>query len=282
MKPSAHSDSGSGPAVILLHGYPFDRSMWREQIDFLSTRGFRAIAPDLRGMGENVAPTSVGGSSRADHRLKSVPLNTMSDMAGDVAVLMDELKIDQAVICGLSMGGYVALDFVHLFPARVRALVLAGTRAPADNEQERQTRFQQVEQMLGKGMNGIAQGSLPKLLAPRTLAEKPDVVARLSKMILRADPQGAAAAQRGMAARRDYSDDLAEINIPTLVIVGRDDPIRPVADAEFMHDRIPSSQLEIIEDAAHMTNMEQPEVFNMALLGLLETFSNTAGASPPS
>lgn len=285
----AYSDIGSGPAVILLHGYPFDRSMWRKQIDFFSASGFRAIAPDLGGLGESVAQTSVCEPSTPNHRLKSVPLNearptitTMADMARDVAALMDELKIDQAAICGLSMGGYVVFEFIHLFPTRVNALILAGTRAPADNEQERQAREQQVEQMLAKGMSGIAEASLPKLLAPQTLAEKPEVVARVREMILRADPHGAAAAQRGMAARRDYSDDLSGINLPTLVIVGRDDPIRPVADAEFMHDRIRNSRLEIIEDAAHMTNMEQPEVFNRALVGFLEALANAAGASPPS
>jgi len=98
------------------------------------------------------------------------------------------------------------------------------------------------------------------------------VVARLREMILRADPQGAAAAQRGMAGRRDYSDD--PIDVPTLIIVGRDDPIRPVADAEFMHARIPGSRLEIIEDAAHMTNMEQPEIFNRALLDFLSRLTH--------
>ena len=266
----AYSDAGSGPAVILLHGYPFDRSMWREQIDFLSANGFRVVAPDLRGFGGVVAQTSVCEPSEIDYRPKSVSLTTMADMAGDIAALMDTLKIDHAVICGLSMGGYVAFEFVHLFPRRVQALVLAGTRAPADNEQERQARLQQVEQMLAKGMSGIAEASLPKLLAPRTLAEKPDVVSRLREMILRADPRGAAAAQRGMAARRDYSNELSNINIPTLVIVGRDDPIRPVADAKFMHDRIRESSLKIIEDAAHMTNMEQPEVFNQALKKFLD------------
>lgn len=254
-----YDDVGSGPAIILLHGYPFDRSMWREQIDFLSARGLRVVAPDLRGLGQTKATSKI---------------TTMVDMARDIAGLMDELKIDQAVICGLSMGGYVAFEFVHLFPTRVRALVLAGTRALADNEQERQARLQQVEQMIAKGMSGIAEASLPKLLAPPTFAEKPEVVTRVREMILRADPQGSAAAQRGMAARRDYSDDLADIEVPTLVIVGRDDPIRPVADAEFMHDRIPGSRLEIIEDAAHMTNMEQPEAFNRALFGfLLETWN---------
>jgi len=265
----AYTDRGSGPEIILLHGYPFDRSMWREQIDFLNSHGFRVLAPDLRGFGESVAPTSICVSSDTDYRPESVPLSPMEDMARDVSALMDELKIDQAAICGLSMGGYVAFEFVHLFPTRARALILAGTRAPADNEQERQARLQQVEQMLAKGMGGVAEASLPRLLAPRTLAEKPEVVTRLREMILRADPRGAAAAQRGMAARRDYSDDLAGIDAPTLVIVGRDDPIRPVADAEFMHDRIHESRLQIIEDAAHMTNMEQPSLFNEELLEFL-------------
>ena len=271
MVKSTYTDSGSGPAVVLLHGYPFDRSMWREQIDFLSTHGFRVVAPDLRGFGamsdklQFVADVDSHTQRQAEARRT---ITTMIDMARDVARLMDELKIDQASICGLSMGGYVAFEFAHLFPSRVRALVLAGTRAPADNEPEKQARAQQVEHMLAKGMNDIAEATLPKLLAPRTLAEKPEVVARMREMILRADPEGAAAAQRGMAARRDYSDDLPNINVPALVIVGRQDPIRPVADAEFMHRGLSNSRLEIIEDAAHMTNMEQPEIFNRAL----ETF----------
>jgi len=272
MMTSAYDDSGQGPAIVLLHGFPFNRSMWREQIDCLSARGYRVVAPDLRGFGEMSDNFRfVADADREPDRQAEAyrTITTMADMARDVFALMDELKIDQAVICGLSMGGYVAFEFAHLFPTRVKALVLAGTRAPADNEQERQARFQQVEQMLANGMSGIAEASPPKLLAPRTLAEKPEVVARLYEMILQSDPQGASAAQRGMAARRDYSDDLASMNVPTLVMVGRDDPIRPVADAEFMHDRIRDSRLEIIEDAAHMTNMEQPEVFNAALLNFL-------------
>ena len=276
----AFDDAGSGPAIIMLHGYPFDRSMWRDQIDFFSAHRYRVVAPDLRGFGESVGQISVGEPSEIDHRSKSVPLSTMQDLAGDVAALMDKLEIDQAVICGLSMGGYVAFDFVHLFPTRVKALVLAGTRAPADNEQERHVRFQQVEQMIATGMSGIAYASLPKLLAPRTLAEKPEVVARLREMILRADQQGAAAAQRGMAARRDYSGDLSTISVPTLIVVGRQDPIRPVVDSDFMQRGIRDSRLEILEDAAHMTNMEQPEVFNELLLRFTEEFSDLPSRVP--
>jgi 3-oxoadipate enol-lactonase len=116
----------------------------------------------------------------------------------------------------------------------------------------------------------ISIATLPKLLASRTLAEKPDVVKRVRTMITRSDPKGAAAAQRGMAARRDYTEDLPKIDVPTLVIVGREDSIRPIADAEFMHRGIRNSRLEIIEDAAHMTNLEQPEVFNRALVEFLK------------
>jgi pimeloyl-ACP methyl ester carboxylesterase len=266
----AFDDAGDGPAVMLLPGYPFDRSMWREQMDFLSAERYRVIAPDLLGeMYDKLQFVERAVADQSERQAEARRTNTMADMARHVAALMDGLKIDQAVVCGLSMGGYVAFECMQLFGERVRALILAGTRAPADNEQERKGRMEQVEQMITRGMSGIAEASLPKLLSPRTIAEKPEVVARVREMILSADPLAAAAAQRGMAMRRDYSNDLGTIDVPTLVIVGRDDPIRPVSDAEFMHKGIRNSRLEIIEDAAHMTNMEQPEVFNRAVLSFL-------------
>ena len=265
----AYADSGEGTAVLFLHGYPFDKSMWSAQIEAVAENGFRAVAPDLRGFGETVAPTSVGDSWAPSQRLESVPLSTMDDMARDAAAILDHLNIDQAIVCGLSMGGYVAFEFAHLFPTRVRGLVLAGTRAPADNEQEKAGREQQAQTMLRAGMVPISIATVPKLLAPRTLADKPDVVKRVRKLITGSNPNGAAAAQRGMAARRDYTEDLSAIKVPALIVVGRDDPIRPVSDAEFMHERISNSQLEVIEDAAHMTNLEEPEVFNRLLVDFL-------------
>jgi pimeloyl-ACP methyl ester carboxylesterase len=248
---TAYIDVGTGPVVLLLHGFPFDKSMWSVQFEALTAAGLRAVVPDLRGLGE----TELRGE-----------ISTMDDMARDAAALLDHLQIDRAIVCGLSMGGYVAFELVHQFPSRVHALVLAGTRAPADNEQERAGREQQVQTMLRAGMVPISIASLPKLLAEQTRAERPDVVKRVRAIITRSDPKGAAAAQRGMAQRRDYTDDLAHIKSPTLIIVGGEDPIRPVADAKFMHERIPNSRLEIIEDAAHMTNMEQPEEFNRVML----------------
>lgn len=251
----AYVAEGEGTAVLFLHGYPFDKSMWGGQVTALRADGLRAIAPDLRGLGETKSTDEIA---------------SMEDMARDAAALLDELNIEQAVVCGLSMGGYVAFEFVHLFPSRVRALILAGTRAPADNEQERAGREQQAQTILRAGMVPISIATLPKLLASKTRAEKPNVVKRVREMITRADPKGAAAAQRGMASRRDYTNDLPQIGVPALIIVGREDSIRPISDAEFMHERIPQSRLEIIEDAAHMTNLEQPEEFNRLLLRFLK------------
>ncbi len=255
----AYDDLGSGPAVVLLHGYPFDRSMWREQIDFLNANGFRAIAPDLRGLGEN----------RFDGEIA-----TMDNMARDVAALMDELRIDQAVISGLSMGSYVAFELVRLFPSRVpsrvRALVLAGARAQGADEAERKSREEKAQDVLSSGIAPFVEAMLPDLLAPKTLAEKPAVVARVREMILRTDPRGAAAAQRGMAARRDYSGDLSDVNVPTLIIAGREDAVRKPDDAEFIHHGIRNSRLEVIDDAGHLMNMEQSEIFNRLLTDFVE------------
>ena len=250
----AYINVGTGPAVLMLHGFPFDKSMWADQLAALTAAGFRVVVPDLRGFGE----TKAGGE-----------ISTMDDMARDAAALLDHLQIGEAVVCGLSMGGYVAFEFVHLFPARVLRLVLAGTRAPADNEQEKAGREQQVQTMLRAGMVPISIATLPKLLSEQTRAEKPGVVKHVRTMITLSDPKGAAAAQRGMAARRDYTDDLPNIKASALIIVGREDPIRPVTDAEFMHERIPNSRLEIIDDAAHMTNVEQAAEFNDLLVRFL-------------
>ena len=257
-------------SVLLLHGFPFNRSMWRDQIEFLSSHGYRLVAPDLRGLGENVAQTSVcDSSSSADHRLKSVPLATMETMARDVAALMDELKIESAVICGLSMGCYVAFELIHIFPARVPALVLCGPRAQGPDEAEKASREAQAQRVLHEGMGFAVESISTNLLAAATVRDKPDVGARVTEMVLQTDPVGAAAAQRGMAARRDYSNDLPNIKVPTLIVAGGEDGVRTPADAEFIERRIKGSQLLVIDDAGHLMNMEQPELFNHAMLDFL-------------
>lgn len=248
-----YEEAGTGPVVVLLHGFPFNRSMWREQIEIL-TPHFRVIAADLRGHGE----TSVTAGPA-----------TMAEMAQDVIGLMDALDIAQATVCGLSMGGYVALALYRLVPARVRSLVLADTRAVADTEEGKQIREEQAQKALLEGMAPIADAMLPKLVAPVTVAKHPEVVARVREMILKTSPAGAAAAQRGMAQRLDQTDFLPQITVPTLIIVGRHDLLTPVQESEMMHRQIAGSHLQIVEEAAHMSNLEQPETFNRTLTSFL-------------
>ena len=259
---NAYDECGEGYPIILLHGFPFNRSMWRGQIDFLSARGYRVVAPDLRGLGQNVAQTSAS----ENHRMKSVPVAGMEEMARDTAALMDRLKIESAVICGLSMGCYVAFEFRHLFPGRVKALVLCGARAAGPDEAEKGSREAQAQRVLNEGMDSTADSISRSLLAEATVKEKPDVVSRVAEMVLQTDPRGAAAAQRGMAARRDYANDLPNIRVPTLIIAGSDDGVRTPEDAEFIQRGIIGSQLVVVDDAGHLMNMEQPDVFNQAML----------------
>jgi 3-oxoadipate enol-lactonase len=250
----AYDDVGMGSPIVFIHGYPFNRSLWTEQTEALTSR-FRVVTPDLRGFGESDA--SEGPA-------------TMNHMAQDVAKLMDHLGIDQAVITGLSMGGYVALAFVKQFPSRVKALVLADTRAQADTEEGKQTRFQQAEKATTEGMAGIADAMLPKLLTPETVSKRPEVVKRVRDMMLKTKPQGAASALLGMAEREDLTEFISTIRVPTMIVVGREDAITPVADSEKMHSKIATSHFVVVENAGHVSNLEQTEQFNFALLKFLE------------
>ena len=252
----AYEDVGGGAAVVLLHGYPFNRSMWREQAQALRSANYRVITPDLRGHGETAATTGEPA--------------TMEEMARDVVALLDELGVERVTLGGLSMGGYVALAFCRRFPLRVRALILADTRAQADTPEARANREEQAQKILKDGMQSTADDFLKKVLTPETLKQKPETVERVREMILRTDPRGAASALRGMAARHDQTDFLEEILAPTLVIVGSEDQLTPPQDAELMRREIRGSRLEIIEGASHLSNLERPVEFNRALLDFLD------------
>jgi pimeloyl-ACP methyl ester carboxylesterase len=252
----AYDAVGAGPPVLLLHGFPFNRSMWREQVEALRA-SHRVITPDLRGHGE----TSV------------TDVATMDEMARDVAALMDELKIERAVVGGLSMGGYATLAFHHRFPERVRALILADTRPQADTDEARQNRFQQANKVLKEGMSAIADAMLPKVLATGTIQGRPEIAARVRGMMLEMKPAGTAAALRGMAARKDQAEMLPQISAPTLIIVGAEDAITPLEVSEAMQREIRGSRLEIIEGAGHVSNIERPAEFNRALKEFLDLLS---------
>ena len=254
----AYSETGAGRPVVLIHGYPFNRSLWNEQIAALSG-SYRVIAPDLRGFGES---DSSDGSA------------TMNRMAQDVAALLDHLGVPRVTIGSLSMGGYVALAFYKQFASRVRALILADTRATSDTEEARQNRTQQAEKAIAEGMAGIADAMLPKLLTPETVSKRPEIVKRVRDMMLKTKPEGAAAALRGMAERDDQTSLLSKITVPTLILVGAEDAITPVADSEKMNQAIAGSRLVVLENAGHVSNLERTEKFNEALLDFLSESSS--------
>ncbi|MFL6228510.1 MAG: alpha/beta fold hydrolase [Pyrinomonadaceae bacterium] len=249
----AYDEAGSGVPVVLLHGFPFNRTLWREQVEALQG-AHRVVTPDLRGHGG-----TTGGGEPA----------TMEEMAKDVAALLDELEIKRPVLGGLSMGGYVALAFCRLFPRRVRALVLADTRPQADSEEGKHAREETARRALAEGMDVIAEAMLPKLFAHATYMKEPEKVERVREMILKTSPAGAAAALRGMALRRDQTEYLPNILQPTLVVVGSEDQITPPADAEVIRRGIGGSRLAVIEGAGHVSNVERPAEFNGVLTKFL-------------
>ncbi|HEX8292922.1 MAG TPA: alpha/beta fold hydrolase [Pyrinomonadaceae bacterium] len=248
----AYDETGAawgGDPLVLLHGFPFDRSMWRGQLEALGGE-FRVVAPDLRGFGETTFADGM----------------TMESMAEDVAALLDELGLVRVVLGGLSMGGYVAFEFLRKFRGRVRALVLADTRPQADADDARRAREENAQRALREGMEPIVGTMLPKLLAAGTRERGGEVVEGVRAMMLGTSPETAAAALRAMAMRRDQTDLLPSIKVPALIVVGAEDSHTPPSDAEAMSAKIEGSRLVVIEGAGHLSNVERPEEFNRALV----------------
>ena len=249
--PMSWLEAGAGWPVILLHAFPLDANIWRPQLEAVPD-GWRFIAPDLRGFGRS--PLRDPG-----------PL-TMDDYAADVFALMDRLKLDDAVIGGLSMGGYVAFAMFRQAPRRFTGLVLADTRSQADTPAARQMRLQLRELLRTGGPRALAEQSLPKLFSA---AAGPEVIGRTRAMIESAPAAAIDAAMVAMIERPDSTPGLPGINCGTLVVVGERDEITPVADAEAMQRAIPRSALCVIPGAGHLSSLEQPESFSRALSDFL-------------
>ncbi|MFC9241992.1 alpha/beta fold hydrolase [Streptomyces decoyicus] len=245
-----YDDEGSGEPLVLIHGHPFNRSMWRPQTEHFSRAGWRVIAPDLRGYGDS---TVVPGKT------------PLAAFARDLIGLLDHLGVERCVLGGLSMGGQIVMECYRLFPERVRGLVFADTFATAETEDGRAARYDMAERLLREGMDGYAHEVLDKMVSPHTIASQPEVAAHILEMMTSTAPEGAAAALRGRAERPDYADLLTRVSVPALVVVGTEDAYTPVSDARDIHERIPDSRLAVIEQAAHMPNLERPNAFNAAL-----------------
>ncbi|MGQ9503576.1 MAG: alpha/beta fold hydrolase [Thermogutta sp.] len=247
----AIAERGHGRPVVFLHAFPMDHRIWESQIDGLSGQ-FRILAPDLRGFGQTTVTQGVV---------------TMEQMADDLAAMLEALAIDEPIVlAGLSMGGYVAFEFVRRHRQRLDGLILCDTRASADREDVRENRLRTAERIENEGTAFLVEQMLPRLCCERTLSHHPQVVDKIRAMILESPPKGVAAAARGMAQRADSVSLLSEIDCPSLVLVGQFDAISPPEEMEQMAEAIPNASFVVVPDAGHLAPLEQGEYVNRAIL----------------
>lgn len=268
-------EADSRGSVVFIHGFPFDGSMWEPQLAALPD-GWRGLAPDLRGFGRSdlrAAPGDVPLGSRIGGRvaLPHEPVLTMHRLADDVATLIEEEAAGPAVVCGMSMGGYVAFALHRRHPELVGALVLADTRAEADTDEGRENRMRMAQSARDSGAEAIARAMLPSILAEGTIALNHETTDRVRSMILGTPAETIIAALAGMAARRDATSELTSMDVPALVIVGDEDRLTPPHVVRAMAERMPRARLEVIPEAGHVANLENPAAFNAVLTEFLQT-----------
>jgi pimeloyl-ACP methyl ester carboxylesterase len=244
-------EAGSGTPLVLLHAFPFHANQWLPQID-RPARGWRVIAPDLRGWGPGAA------------NALAIP-ETIDRHADDVLELLAHLDIERAVIGGLSMGGYVALALAAKAPSRVAGLVLADTRAAADTPEGRAKRDRAIARVATEGPVAVARDLASGVVGATTRAEQPDLVDVLHDFAAAVTSDGLTSTLRALRDRPDRTALLHSIACPTLILCGDEDTVTPLAESEAMHAAIAGSRLVTIPRAGHLSNLEQPAAFNASL-----------------
>jgi len=249
--PPSGAGRGAG-TLLLIHGFPLNTDMWQPQLE-MAARGWRVIVPELRGFGS-------GADASTDP-----PTTSIDDYAGDTIDLLDKLHIKDAVVCGLSMGGYIAFAIYRHAATYFRGIVLADTKSQGDSAEAVAGRKAMQQLVRDKGPSAIADALVPKLLCDATRASSPAVVENLRRQITSNSVEAIAGALQALMTRPDSTPMLPTIRIPTLVVVGDQDAITPPPLSEQMHRDIPGSELVVVQGAGHMSNMEQPAAFNDAL-----------------
>lgn len=250
----SYDDHGSGPTVILLHGYPLCRAMWQPQLKALSAAGYRVIAPDLRGFGRS--PLLKGPVAMADY-------------ADDVIRLMDDLGLGRTVVVGMSMGGYVLFNLLERYPQRLAGAVFSVTRAAADDEAGKLRRSALAKEVAEGRPQAVVDAFKEILFAPQTLIDQPELVARVRGWLEATPPQGLIGGLLAMRERRDATPLLSGIKVPSLVIGAELDRAVPVEHSRVIAAGIPGAHLTILAGVGHMANLENPETFNGLLFEFL-------------
>ena len=258
-----YRDAGnpSGIPIVLVHAFPLSQGMWDAQVVALGKTA-RVITFDVRGFGGERAPEPY----------------TLEFVVDDLIGLLDRLKIHKAVICGLSMGGFVALRAAERNPERVRALVLADTKSGPDSDSSKLGRYEALKTIRDRGLPIFLEPFLKRSLASETLADKPQVVEAARRLMEANSPAGVSAALLALTSRTDTTPSLGKIGVPTLIIHGEEDAVFPVAEARALQARIPGAQIFLIPGAGHLSNLEAPQAFNERMVRFL---ADIQGGSTP-
>jgi 3-oxoadipate enol-lactonase len=257
----SYNDVGEGSIpIVFLHGFPFDKTMWQAQLDYLQNT-HRVIACDIRGFGK----------SKDEESHLSMDL-----FANDLILFIDKLDLDKVIICGLSMGGYIALNAIERFPSRFEALILCDTQCIADSHEVKTKRYKTIDDVNEYGETNFNEGFIKNVFHEDTLTNKPELVEQLRSVVFSNSRHIISQGLIALAERSETCSVLDEISIPTLIICGREDVVTPLNESKFMNKQIKGSVLHVINNAGHVSNLEQPIKFNKLLRDFLNDFSDAS------
>lgn len=255
----SYDDVGEGSTpIICLHGFPFDKTMWENQLDFFKTK-YRIIAFDIRGFGK----------STDEESHLSIPL-----FSEDLIAFMDKLNIEKAIICGLSMGGFIALNAMKSFPDRFEALILCDTQCIADTPEVKEKRYEVIDDISTNGVAAFNEGFIKSVFHKNSLLRKKSMVDKLRNVVFANSENIIKKGLVALAERSETCTSLNKISIPALIICGREDEVTPLVQSESMLSAIQDAKLHVIDDAGHVSNLEQPEEFNAQLLNFLAVIND--------
>jgi 3-oxoadipate enol-lactonase len=238
------------PAILFVHGFPFSSAMWKGQKQVLQNMDLRVVTYDLRGHGQS----DVGDGQY-----------TIELFVDDLMALLDHLKISKTMLCGFSMGGYIALRAIERNPERFSSLILCDTMSVADSNEAKLKRATSIKTVKNEGVKPFAEGFLKAVFSPQSFSTRPEIIDEIRKIVMSNSPTGICGALLAMAGRTDTSNALPKIAVPTMILVGELDSVTPPSAAQAMQEKIASSKLHLISNAGHMSNLENPEDFNKHL-----------------
>jgi 3-oxoadipate enol-lactonase len=256
-----YADEGpdNAPVIIFIHGFPFNKTMWNSQAETLKDK-YRVLAYDIRGHGDS------------DEGTEDFTIDLfVSDLIG----LMDALKLDTALLCGLSMGGYIALHAIEKFPGRFYALVLSDTQCTADSPEAKEKRMKSIEAIKENGVANYADQNIKNFFAPGSLTEMEEEIAAVKAMILKTSPQSLIKTLAALSVRNESCSKLPEIEVPVLILVGKEDKITPPEVSLFMHKKIRKSTMYVLDHSGHLPNIENPTAFNDQLKVFADSITHT-------